>query len=219
MSNNLLNPIAGAESEALSMTLKEITDLLDVRHNNAMRIVERMAEESSFGTLLKISSVYNERGQATETYLLDKRQSLAVAARLNVAMQMRVIDRWMELESEHRKPKTRLELALEQVRLIEELETKQAEVNALRIELDDSHEWATIKRVEALTGGDYSWMPLKDQSLRTDLGPRPVFDANYGKVNSYHRDVWLSVYGIDLGSLAPQRSLKQHHHEYGLVKA
>ena len=37
------------------MTLKEITDLLDVRHNDAMKIVEKMAEELSFGMITKIS--------------------------------------------------------------------------------------------------------------------------------------------------------------------
>ena len=40
------------------MTLKEITDLLDVRHNDAMKIVEKMAEELSFGMITKISYSY-----------------------------------------------------------------------------------------------------------------------------------------------------------------
>ena len=33
-----------------------------------------------------------------ETYQLDKRQSIAVASRLNTALLMRIIDRWQELE-------------------------------------------------------------------------------------------------------------------------
>lgn len=87
----------------LTMTLKEITDLLEVRHNNAMRTVEKMAEEMDFGELLKISTSYKNNIGAElkiETYQLNKRQVFAVASRLNVKMQMRIIDRWQELEEQ-----------------------------------------------------------------------------------------------------------------------
>ena len=84
-----------------TMTLKEITDLLEIRHNDAMKIVEKMAESREFGELRKFRSSYiNNLGVELpiETYQLDKRQSIAVSARLNTDLLMRVIDRWMELE-------------------------------------------------------------------------------------------------------------------------
>ena len=81
------------------MTLKEITDLLDVQHSKAMLKVEKMSADPEFGTLSKTDTVYNSQGQTVETYILDKRQSMAVAAVLNTALLMRVIDRWQELES------------------------------------------------------------------------------------------------------------------------
>ena len=84
----------------LTMTLKEITDLLKVRHDKSMKTVETMADTLGFGTMSKIDIVYNNQGQTIETYLLDKRQSLAVAARLNTTLLMRVIDRWQELEAQ-----------------------------------------------------------------------------------------------------------------------
>lgn len=83
------------------MSLKDITDLLETRHNNAMKVVEKMAESPEFGELQKISSSYvNNLGAILplDTYALNKRQSLAVAAKLNTALLMRVIDRWQELE-------------------------------------------------------------------------------------------------------------------------
>lgn len=82
-----------------TMTLKEITDLLGVRHNDAMKTVEKMAENPEFGTIRKTRSVYNDKGQTIDTYILNKRQSMAASAKLNTAMLMKVIDRWMELES------------------------------------------------------------------------------------------------------------------------
>ena len=85
-----------------TMTLKEITDLLDVRHNDAMKVVERMAAESpDFGLLRKFrKSPVEGIGRPFDTYELDKRQSIAVAARLNTALLMRIVDRWQELEEQ-----------------------------------------------------------------------------------------------------------------------
>jgi phage antirepressor YoqD-like protein len=80
------------------MTLKEITDLLDVRHNNAIRTVSEMAESPDFGDVTKIE-YRTKMGNTYETYALNQRQSIAVAAKLNTSMLMRVIDRWQELES------------------------------------------------------------------------------------------------------------------------
>lgn len=88
----------------MTMTLKEITDLLNVRHDKAMLKVGKMADEPSFGAMSKMDIVYNEYGQTVETCVLDKRQSLAVAARLNTALLMRVIDRWQELEQKFALP-------------------------------------------------------------------------------------------------------------------
>ena len=83
---------------AKTMTLKEITDLLDVRHDKAMLKVAEMAKEPEFGTMSILDIVYNDKGQTTKTYQLNKRQSIAVAARLNTALLMRIVDRWQELE-------------------------------------------------------------------------------------------------------------------------
>jgi len=91
--NNLMN------QNATTMTLKEITDLLEVEHNKAMHKVEKMAKDPEFGTVAKTDIVYNDKGQTIETYQLNKRQSIAAAARLNTALLMRIIDRWLELES------------------------------------------------------------------------------------------------------------------------
>lgn len=81
-----------------TMTLKEITDLLNVRHNDAMKTVTKMAESIEFGNVTRIP-YRTGQGNEYETYQLDKRQSLAVSAKLNTDLLMRVIDRWQELEN------------------------------------------------------------------------------------------------------------------------
>ena len=42
-------------TSTMTMTLKEITDLLEVRHNDAMSVVAAMTENPEFGLATKIS--------------------------------------------------------------------------------------------------------------------------------------------------------------------
>ena len=94
-------------SSEMTMTLKEITDMLKVRHNNAMRTVAEMAQDTDFGMITQIeysSPMPNGGSRIIETYRLNKRQSIAVAARLNTSLLMAIIDRWQELEDAQRAP-------------------------------------------------------------------------------------------------------------------
>lgn len=75
-------------------------------------------------------------------------------------------------------------------------EEKQAK-EQLRIELDKSKEWYTIKRVAQLNGvswKDFSWRKLKQTSAELGYNVKKIFDANYGNVNVYHVKVWKCVY-------------------------
>lgn len=83
------------------ITLKEITDLITVEHNKAMKVVEKLTLESSFGQLEKFATcitVGNGAVREIETYLLTKKQAIAVGAKLNNKLLMKVIDRLEELE-------------------------------------------------------------------------------------------------------------------------
>ena len=102
------------------ITLKEITDILEIRHDKAMLKVEKLALSPSFGAMSKIDIVYNEQGQTVPTYMLNKKQAIAVGAKLNNDLLMKVIDKVEELENEKRKnvPKNYIE-ALEALVLSE----------------------------------------------------------------------------------------------------
>jgi len=96
---NLPTPPKNTEA---TMTLKEITDLLEVRHNDAMKTVAKMAESEGFGAITKISymlEIGNGAKRNIQTYQLNRRQSMAVSARLNTTLLMKVIDRLDELEN------------------------------------------------------------------------------------------------------------------------
>lgn len=82
------------------ITLKEITDLIDVRHDKAKLKVDELAKEPSFGEVSKMDT-FNLNNVKVETYLLTKKQAIAVGARLNNALLMKVIDRLEELEKQN----------------------------------------------------------------------------------------------------------------------
>lgn len=185
------------------MTLKEITDLLEVRHDNAMNVVAKMIENQEFGNAPKIQ-FRTSQGNEYETHQLNKRQSIAVAAKLNTSLLMRIIDRWQELESTNKPqlPATYVDAlkALvvseeqKQLALIERdhaIRTK-AEIgskreatamgtasaatkraNALEIELDRSKEYVTIKRMEKLCHGQKFNWRLLKSACK-DLNLEPI---------------------------------------------
>jgi len=64
-------------NKEIKITLKEITDLISVEHNKAMKVVEKLSEEPSFGAVEKLATVYNDRGQTIQTYSLTKKQAIA----------------------------------------------------------------------------------------------------------------------------------------------
>ena len=87
-------------------------------------------------------------------------------------------------------PQTYLE-ALKELVVVEE------EKERLQLELDRSKDWYSIKRVAALNGVSwktFDWRRLKRVGSQMGYEVRKIFDANYGEVNLYHKDVWEAAY-------------------------
>lgn len=165
-------------------------------------------------------------GQERPCYNFPKRESMLMAMSYSYELQARVFDAWVEAEAKLNKPKTPLELAREQVVLYERLEAQEKalqlaietkaeigskreatamntasqavkQVNRLEIELDRSKEYCTVKRMEMLQHGQkFDWRKLKSAGVDLGIDSIDVFDANYGKVKAYHREVWLEAYAL-----------------------
>lgn len=72
-------------------------------------------------------------------------------------------------------------------------------VEKLEVELDKSKDYATVKRMELLYHGiKFNWRELKQTSALMNLPPINIYDANYGSVKSYHKDVWKECYALDI---------------------
>lgn len=80
---------------------------------------------------------------------------------------------------------------------VERRQIAEREKEKLQQELDYSKDWLSIKRVAAMNGVDwktFSWRKLKEVGLQMGYEVKKIFDANYGEVNTYHRNVWESAY-------------------------
>ncbi len=237
-SHSLTNLEAPISSEPLTMSSREIAELLGNRHDNVKRTIETL---SGNGVIVRPQTEDEPgvdsmgRPRPVKVYLLDKRSSLIVVAQLSPEFTARVVDRWQELEEQVRGSSPALpnfanpiaaarawadaleaKQDAEQRALIADL-TK-AEIGTrreatamntasqavkrasrLEIELDQSRQYASVKRMSMLYHGqEFNWRLLKQTSTEMGLPSKEVFDQNYGTVKAYHADVWREAYALDI---------------------
>lgn len=97
--NELLN-ITG--QGPLTMSSREIADLLDIRHDSVKRSIERLAERSvvTLPPLVETSFLGADgKSQRTTEYRIGKRDSYVIVAQLSPEFTARLVDRWQELEA------------------------------------------------------------------------------------------------------------------------
>ena len=81
------------------------------------------------------------------------------------------------------------------------LSAKVKEVESLKVQLDKSLDFASIKAVEIATGRKFGWYALKKWSKSNSSEIKTIPDPNFGEVKTYHKDAWLAVYNINLSSI------------------
>lgn len=126
------------QAALLTMSSQEIADLVESRHDNVRRTIERLAERGVIA--LPPMEEKPTAGRPAVEYVFSgeqgKRDSIIVVAQLSPEFTARLVDRWQELEAQQSPafaiPKTlpeALRLAAEQA---EALERQQAQLEAAR---------------------------------------------------------------------------------------
>jgi phage regulator Rha-like protein len=89
----------------LTMSSREIADLVNSRHDKVKQSIERLAERGVIG-LPPLGEVSNDGAgpKTISVYNLCKRDSLVVVAQLCPEFTARVVDRWQELEGQIKNP-------------------------------------------------------------------------------------------------------------------
>ena len=146
-----MNKLIQNDVVEFSVTLKEITDLIEVRHDRAMKKVEELTKEPSFGEVSKIDT-FNLNNVKVTTYSLTKKQAIAVGAKLNNSLLMKVIDRLEELEKQNKPqiPQTYSEallLASQQAEVIEKQNVALAQKTQTIKNVVHSHNTYTASQV------------------------------------------------------------------------
>lgn len=229
-----MNLVINATSSQ-TMSSREIAELTGKRHDNVMRTIRDLISDQILTPQFE-ESTFEHAGNSYKQFLLNKRDSLVVVARLSPEFTAVVIDRWQELESQAIKPMAALPTdyieALEHLLIAKKAEklaiterdhaiatkaqigskreatamaTASAaarKVKSLEVKLDQSRDYASVKKIEAITKRKFEWKPLKHWSVEHGIAIKKATDANYEKgVNTYSSSAWLAVYGVDIYAL------------------
>jgi phage regulator Rha-like protein len=104
MTNQLTN------TTTLTMSSREIAELVELRHDNVKRTINTLVER---GVIVR-PQIEDEpstdslgRTRVTSVYLVGQRDSYVIVAQLSPEFTARLVDRWQELEAQAAKPVTR----------------------------------------------------------------------------------------------------------------
>lgn len=141
-----------------------------------------------------------ENGGRIKEYviLLDIAKEMAMLERNNIGKQVRRY--FIEVDKRYKEnimPKDFPSALRAYADEVERRQIAEQEKEKLQQELDYSKDWLSIKRVAKMNGVDwkiFNWRKLKSVGLEMGYEVRKIFDANYGEVNTYHKDVWEACY-------------------------
>lgn len=222
--------IANLATTALTMTSREIADLVGKQHSNIKISADRLSEKGVIGTLAVQEFTHN--GNKYTEYMLNKRDSLILVAQNCPEFTARLVDRWQELESAQPTPAAlsrmeilKLAMESEQARIQAEEERDKAvatkhligsrreatamatasratvEANKLRDLLGASTRHASVRAVQNITKKDYAWLPMRKWCQREEIAATDVVDPLYGNVKAWPAGAWMDCHGVDIKAL------------------
>ena len=131
-------------------------------------------------------------GQTKKDHIikLDSAKEMAMLERNEKGKQVRRY--FIQVEKKY-KEKLKPKVPQTYLEALKELVAVEEEKERLQLELDRSKDWYSIKRVAALNGVTwkiFDWRKLKKVGEQKGYEVRKIFDANYGEVNTYHREAY-----------------------------
>ena len=193
-------------NNGLTISSREIAELCDKRHDNVMADIRKMLDELDIYAPDFSGTFITEQGNQYECFNLPKRECLILVSGYNVKIRTKIIDRWQQLEQGKAKllPQTKLEALKAYVAEIEAHElTKTHLTHVKELAKKDNGKsiyGASIKQVNQVLNGTYTWQPLKKYCEENHMELEYIFPNGYSSiaVAVYPYDAWLNVYEIDL---------------------
>ncbi|MBN6075769.1 Rha family transcriptional regulator [Aggregatibacter actinomycetemcomitans] len=97
-----LLPIYNKKASALTMSSREIADLINKNHSDLYRSIERLITKRVIGGYQPTPYTHPQNGQTYREYHLNKRDSLVVVAQNCPEFTAAIVDRWQELENQQK---------------------------------------------------------------------------------------------------------------------
>lgn len=160
-------PPAFIAGQQLTMSSREIAELVEKRHDNVKRTIDTLTDSGVIARP-QIEDMQDVRGNnrvyTTSVYHLEKRDTLVVVAQLSPEFTARVVDRWQELEAQVAKPAILSGPQLMAAALIE----ADATMKAQAAQIEDMREGvAALERISEADGS------LSVTEVAKTLGMRP----------------------------------------------
>ena len=96
--NGMIESTMASQGE-VTMSSREIAELVDSRHDKVKQSIERLADRGVM-QLPPLGEVKNHLGQTVAEYRISKRDSYVIVAQLSPEFTARLVDRWQELEQQ-----------------------------------------------------------------------------------------------------------------------
>ena len=214
-----------------TMTTRQIAEVVNSRHADVMRAVDRLIEKSVIQGYAPTAYTHPQNGQTYFEYHINERDSYIIVAQLCPEYTAKLVDYWMATKSQAPALPTNYIEALEHL-LIAKKSEQQAiaerdhaiatkaqigskreatamntaaqavrEKKAIEAKLGRCINHASILAVQNATGASYAWHPLKAYCSKNGLPQVKAHDDRWGKVNTYPAQAWLAVYGVDIVAL------------------
>lgn len=87
------------QNTAVTMTSREIADLVELRHDNVKRSIGKLVFDQIISHPQIEDGIKSANGVTEAVYILCKRDTYVIVAQLSPAFTARLVDRWQELES------------------------------------------------------------------------------------------------------------------------
>lgn len=186
------------------MSSREIAELLDVRHADVKRTIERLMDKGAIGGYAPTAYTHQQNGQTYTEYHVGKRDSYVIVAQLSPEFTAKLVDRWQELEAQVAAAPKLPQTFAEALRLAAELEEQRAALAQENKQLTIENE-AMSEELNVLTVDEYRALShlylTQSQSSRLSYYAKSYCLANKIEVTKQQRflpklgiNTYLNVY-------------------------
>lgn len=185
-----------------TITSLEVAEMVEKGHSKLLRDIrtytEQLAEAKiGLGDFFTESTYLDANNQSRPCYNVTKKGCELIAHKLTGVKGTKFtalyINRFHDIEEQIKNNTLPMTYRDAVAQLLESLDREEE----LKVQLDTSKDWYSIKRVAALNGVSwktFKWRKLKEVGEKMGYEVKKIFDANYGEVNTYHREVWEAAY-------------------------